>query len=322
VQRSDITATANLSDVERGKNNVEINISVPRNVKVSRATPDTVTVTIEDRVSEQKTVRPEISTGKAGSSEAENVKASPSKVTVSGAKSAVRRVKAIKAQANVNGDSENFSITTNGIPVDRKGKKIGYLELSQSRIKLTGSVANTKKVNLNVKTKGTISSKYNVKSVDVPNSVVIKGSSKKLKDITEVSADDVDISGVTSSTKLPIDVKLPSGVKLADQSKDVSVDIVIEPLSSKKLQYSRSDIDIRDIGSGLSASLANTTVIVTVKGSSSVLKGISKADISLYVDLSGLKAGTRNVSIGNTHPNELDSVSIEPSSIAVTISEK
>jgi len=321
IDSSDIKITADASEASEGKNELDLNISAPKDTKVSKTSPYVISVTVEERVSAAKKV--EVSYSGTGMDNAEpgDAETDPKSVTVTGARSSVARVDHVNAKIDLSKIKDSkISEEVTGVPVSSSGKEIGYLDLSNQKIKVTGTLAKTKKVSLNVKTTGSVSSRYEVVSMNVPDKITIKGSEKKLADIDSVSAKDVDISGVTKTVTIPIDLDLPSGISVADSSKNAGIRIVIAKSTSKKVRI-KGNISLINAGDGLTASAADRIITVTVKGTESEMNSISSSDITLYADLKGLDAGSHKVSIkGKTSAGTITDIS--PSAITVTIKEK
>jgi YbbR domain-containing protein len=321
IDSSDIKVTADASEASEGKNELDLNISTPKDTKVSKTSPYVISVTVEERVSATKKVKVSYSGTGMDNAEPGDAETDPKSVTVTGARSSVARVDHVDAKIDLSKiKNSKISEEVTGVPVSSGGKEIGYLDLSDQKIKVTGTLEKTKKVSLNVKTTGSVSSRYEVASMNVPDTITIKGSEKKLEDIDSVSAKDVDISGVTKTVTIPLDLDLPDGISVADSSKDAGIRIVIEKSASKKVRI-KGNVSLINAGDGLTASAADRIITVTVKGTVSEMNGLSSSDITLYADLKGLDAGSHKVSIkGKTGAGTITDIS--PSAITVTIKEK
>ncbi len=320
---SDIQVKADLYGREKGSNTINLEVKLPSGLQMTRISQEDVTVTIENRITEEKSVKVHFSGNAKDSMEAGDAKADPDKIQVSGAQSAVESVSYIMADVDVSKiKGDNDTITADAIPVTEKGKTVGHLDISSDKVKVTASMLNTKKVPLKVDVTGEVDDSCQLSSVNVPDKITIRGTEKNLKDITSVTAKDISLDGITKNSVIPVVPVLPDGIEVAKASKDLSVEVIVKTLASATFDYKSGDIDINGLSDDLKAKVRSDAVKLTAVGKDSVVSSLSSGDFSLSADLSDLSEGTHKVSIKASYTKTLSRVSLSPDQIQVTITKK
>lgn len=322
LKAGSITAKVDLKGCGRGNNKIAIDVSVPKTVKVDKSDPDTVTVRVDNLVTEKKTVEPKIK-GLAKGKEAGEITALPKEINVTGAESQVAKVDHVRATVKAS-KIKNGSIDTyvTPVPVDKSGNKVEFVDTVDSRVHVTGTVYDTKTVSLKVEVTGTVDSSVQLSKTTVPDEIEIKGTADRLKDISEVTAESVSLNGIKETTDITLHPDLPEGVEVSEKDKNISMRVVIRDLSSKTIQYAADDVKLTGPDDGLQASIKTASVTAKVKGTQDALASMKNADISLSADLSGLDAGTHKVKLEASYPDGISDVILTPARIEVEISEK
>lgn len=321
VKAADIEAYVDLYGEGKGKARLKVNVKTPKNTKVERLSTDHITVNIENLVSASKQVRAVFKGGKSGE-EAGNVTVSPSRVIVSGAESLIGKTSHVEATVDASKvKREPTTVSATARPVDDKGRTVRYVNLSSDSISVSATMMKKKTVPLSVKTVGEVGRGYVLESVNLPKKITVKGDSDAIENIDSLTADDVDISGVTHSITLPINVNLPEGVVLANKSKKTGVKVNVKAMATKTYHFSGDDIQAQGLVEGLSARV-NSNVSVTIRGVDSAMSGLVKSDITLSVNLGRYdEAGTFSVKVNVRCDKEVFQKTASPQYVRVIISE-
>lgn len=323
VKEEDIEIKADLTGRQKGKNSIHLEVNLPEGLKLKRISSENIDVTIENRISEEKPVKVSFKGKLADNTEPGEAEVYPDRVIVSGAESAVRSVSHVKAQVSVKDfKDDRLSVETKAMPVNRKGIVVRYLTLSSDSIQVNASLMQTKEVSLKVNVTGEIKEPYQLDSLDIPETVVIKGAEKDIENIAVIQAEDIYIGDITKTSVIPLDLKMPSGVEAASESKDLNIKVTIKALSSKSFDYKSEDIEAKGLKTGFSAVFEKAGVKVTARGTEEVVSGLSGADFVISVNLSELETGTHKVKLKITYTKKLSSVSVSPREIQATISEE
>ena len=323
IDEEDIKVTADLHDCVAGKNTVTLKAVTSKKAEISKISPATITVTIEERVNRSKPVKV-VFTGKdEKNKEPGNVTTDPDNVTVYGAKSVVDKVKYVRVTVPKKKiDHDYTTIRAKAVPVDKRGNRVRDVWLSAKRVEVTASMMQTKKVDLTVETTGEITGDHQLDKIKKPNKVEIKGSADTLSSIDSVHGNTIDISGVKETQKMPITFDLPYGVELGDESEDISIKVILKDLARLSFEVSTGDIKMTGLPDDLEAVMTESSFNVTVKGTDEEMEGFKKEDADLSVDLSKLDVGKHTVKIKASSDKKIHSIVVSPEKASVEIKSK
>lgn len=323
IKASDIRVTADLKDLRRGTNTVTLKATVPRDAELAAVNPETVDIEVENRVTESKPVEVKFKGETEEGTEPGNIDVTPDNIQVTGAESQVAKVYSVVATVDISKIKGDGSyIEAKARPESKSGKRISNVTLSTNTVDVSCEIMVTKEVDLEVKTVGKVPENVQVDDIQIPEKVFIKGSKENVEGIERVTAADVDISAVKETTELPLEIYLPYGIELANDSQSMSVKVVIKELATQEFEISSSAVKLEGIGDGLAASMEEKTLKVTVKGEDSVLESLTVDNLTLRSDLSGLEKGMHKVRIDVACAADVKSITISPDRAEVTIREE
>ncbi|ASS37533.1 CdaR family protein [Mogibacterium pumilum] len=315
LKKSEVSATVNAANADKGENRIAVQVAAPGAVTVKSQSESSISVTVEDL--EVKKVS-SYTTYKDGQEGEPVVKKNSNKeVEVQGAASLIKNVDSVKLELdanNVTDKAKEFSVPA--IPVDGSGHKIDYLTTDPGKISVTAYKGETKVVKLKIKVTnnqdGSVSRTYSA-----PNTIVIKGRSKDIKGVTEITSKDMDISSITETKDVNIDYDLPEGVSIANESRHVMLRVKVSTSASKTVNVPAGSININNVASGHTAT-ANSGVNVIVTGSKEKLVNITAGSFVISADAGGLGAGQHTVTVYLTNNSGM-MASLESAQINITI---
>ena len=298
-------------------------LNVPSGLESTHQSVSKVVVKVERRISQKKQIRVSYLGNYASGEEPTTLSISPSSVTVSGAKSLVRKVSYIRAtvqKSRLSGKAA--SVTASLMPVDSSGYEVKDVVLSQKTVHIRTALYKTKSVKLNVSVKDSSDDSGN-RTYDAPDRVTIKGPQSKLADIDEIKSKPIDISDIHKDTTVKIEPILPDGVELASDSGNLTMTVNVKNGDySKDFVFRGSDIEVNDLGSDYDAQILTDSVKVTVAGSSKQLSAVKKGDIHLSVGAGDLGEGTHEVQIEAELKKKYSELTLSPQTVSVKITKK
>ena len=311
MNNDDITATADVSECVEGDNVVEVNLEFKKSVTLVSDVTLTVHINVEELVTESRNV---IVTYSGDSENISYELKSSSTVDVTGAKSTVAEVAQVDAVVTEEDlpESDDEEISVDLVPVNGSSKRVKNVLLSETKATVRISATGTVKVPLSVETTGSPADGYEFDGIDAPATVEIKGSTAALEKVTEITCDDIDLSGLTGDTTVELDPNLPDDVAIAGDGKLTATVYISKEGKKNSISISTDDISIKNLGSGLTAQVGSDSITATSS------RKISTSDVKLSVDLSGLTAGTHRVKIDVTADDGIDVV-LSETSVTVTI---
>ncbi len=320
VTSAQIVVTADMAGFGKGNNQIPVSVAVPEGIIIIEIKPANINVTIEELVTASKPVTVKFIGTSTTATEPGELVISPLTVDVTGAKSLVNAVSSVEASIDIN-DLSNTTKTIQAVAtaIDFKGEKVDKVVGSTEKVNVTGRLLSTKEVKLAVEIIGQISPMYEIKFINIPSTIKIKGDLNKLSAISEIKAEPLDISQLKVSGKLPIKPILPEGVETAYGSESLSADIGIQEMSTQKFIYNGNEIAIQGLDPALKASVKALQITVTVSGTQAIISGLVKEDVVPFVDLSGKQAGVGNIPVGLKYTKQIDGASSDPAEVFVEI---
>ena len=315
LKKSDIVATVNASNAGKGENSMAVQVSVPGAIAVKSQSESNISVTVEDLEVKKVSTYTTYKDGQSG--EPVVKKQSSKEVEVQGAESLVKNVDSVKLELDadkVTDKAKEFSAVVT--PVDGSGHKIDYLTTNPDRVSVTAYKGETKTVKLKVKVTNTQDGSV-ARTYSAPSTIVIKGRSKDIKNVTEITSKEMDISSVAETEDMDIDYDLPEGVSIANESRHVKLKVKVSTSGSKTVNVPASSININNVASGHTAK-ADSGVNVVVTGSKDKIASITASSFVISADASGLGAGQHTVTAYLTNNSGL-TAALESAQITITV---
>ena len=156
------------------------------------------------------------------------------------------------------------------------------------------------------------------------NLVRIVGNAEALADVESLSLEPLDVAGLTESVQQDLPIIVPEGVRVIGGS-TVNVQVTIRE-KTDTLTLTELPVEIVGLTRKQKAVLDRETVDISLNGRVSLINGITRGDVKVYADVTGLAAGTHAVKLavqidGEDVPAELQVVFAETDTVQVTIEE-
>lgn len=320
ISNSDrVTAVANVSGLSKGTHSVTLDITVPSSVDLQKSSIDEVTVEIDDLATKNINVEIRYDGVLPESQEPGAAVIDPAVITVTGAASTVSTIDHLEAVVPIEELQEQVTkLTKDVIPVNLYGQEVEHVKLAASRVDISVALVETKTVALKAETTGTPADGFEVKEMTYPDTVTVCGPHTALAELTEVTAEPVDVSGLSEDSTVALKLQLPDGVELKEP-KEAEALVKIAASSSKSFTFGAADITISGIPEGMKAELAEQAVTVTASADADVLDTLKKSDIKLEVSADGLAEGTHEVPVKLVSDQDSSIFTIDPEKVTLKI---
>ncbi|MCR5182810.1 MAG: hypothetical protein K6D56_07270 [Clostridia bacterium] len=319
ISEEDFHAIANLSGLTWGDNVVELSITKPSSITLDSVSPQYITITTDNYVAVEKEIDIEFS-NQIENKEPMITQLSSDTITVSGAESVVSKVDRVVADV----DASRITEESNAISValkalDADGAEVAEANLSESNVTVTAVMMNTKTVKLSVPIKGQDSGSI-TRDVDVPEEVTIKGSSDLLEWIDSVECKEIDLSEVYVDTTIILEPVLPYGVQLASASMDPEMQVIVYNASEVSFEFDETDITVTGVSEYTTVTIEDVEILVTAKGTFSAIGSLTKKDLVITADVTGLYSGSHTVELKITSKVPgVDIAQADPSSVVIEL---
>jgi YbbR domain-containing protein len=205
-------------------------------------------VQIDDNISRAFTVQVNFSGDTSSDLVLSKSEVSPDTITVSGPKTYVDQVYAVKAEAVLKNPYNGQVVKVTPIAYNAMGQQVMNVSLSDNEIQVTLGVSQNKKVPVNVKTTGFPAVGCAVENVKVsPESVNVTGDANTIENLLQIELPDIDLTGKAATFTEKYDIKklLPSGIELVDgENGTVNVTVVISGETEHSMSVSSDSIKL------------------------------------------------------------------------------
>ncbi|MBQ1430860.1 MAG: hypothetical protein IIZ05_04495 [Firmicutes bacterium] len=319
ISEDDFRAIVNLSGLTRGDNVVELSVTRPSSITLDSISPQYITITTENSVSVEKEIEI-VYSNQVANKEPMITQLSTETVTVSGAESAVDKVDRVVADVDSSRiTEESNAITVALVALDEEGEEVTEAHLSETNVTVTAIMMNTKKVSLSVPVKGMESGSI-TRTIDVPEEVTIKGPSETLEWIDSVECKEIDLTDVYVDSTIDLEPVLPYGVQLAYESIDPEMRVKVFNASEVSFEFDETDITVTGVNENTTVTIEDVEIVVTAKGTLSAIGSLTKDDLIITADVTGLYNGSHTVQLNiTTNVEGVDIAESDPSSVVIVL---
>ncbi len=229
LKPNDIQASIDIGDVKEGIQSVPVKVDTPNGVNVEKTEPKEINVNVQKVIEKNLPINLVIDDSLKKERNIEVIDQSIKEVTVKGPVSQINNVD--RAEVRIDReeylDSKMHNININIVSKD--GKPLGELEQSAKDIDISFLVSETKAIKVDLITSGEVADDYEItlKSVS-PDEVIVKGTTKAMKDLTSIKTNPVDVSNIKFDKTGYISLNLPDGIEIHDEEDKVKYMIMVE----------------------------------------------------------------------------------------------
>lgn len=237
----------------------------------------------------------------------------PTLLRITGPASVVEKIKKVKAIVNVEGMLKDLSDSVTPIAYDKNNRKVDIQKVSfnTQNIMVSVKILDTKEVELNFQTMGTLPEGYGYVGMEYkPKKVMVKGTAAVLNTVNDilVPAEVLDLTNATDGIQKEVDISsyLPEGVGLVDskQSK-VFVEVKIEKRETRAFEMPTANITVSNLGEKYDVEFVTETISIELDGMASELNQLDAASLTGSIDVGGMMAGRHTVNLTLNLDNQL-----------------
>lgn len=314
VTKDDINVYGQINNPLEGNNEIYLKVSTSQRVNYDFKNPVMI-VTLEKIISEDKSIKVDI-TG-SGKNNVDNIMLQDNidKVSVSGPRSLVNKVKRVVGTVKVNGEINDFSQSIKLEPVDAKGKVVEGIELEKDSVNVNITLLTQKTVPITLKLSD--NSESGVNYTMSQNTVTIKGKKDIVDSINDIETQPVKLSEISPGTSKDIYLQVPSGITIETKyitiKKNSEENAVVEVYT-----YTAENIGIRNNTENIDKSKIKipNSINVSIEHLQSV-GSINKDDIKLYIDLNEVSLEDNTCKIKYESIYEIKKINIDPDTVTI-----
>ena len=313
VTKDDINVYGQINNPLEGNNEIYLKVSTSQRVNYDFKNPVMI-VTLEKIISEDKSIKVDI-TG-SGKNNVDNIMLQDNidKVSVSGPRSLVNKVKRVVGTVKVNGEINDFSQSIKLEPVDAKGKVVEGIELEKDSVNVNITLLTQKTVPITLKLSDNGESGVNYTMSQ--NTVTIKGKKDIVDSINDIETQPVKLSEILPGTSKDIYLQVPSGITI--ETKYITIKKNSEENAVAVYTYTAKDIEIRNNIENIDKSKIKIPNSINVSIEYLQSEGsINKDDIKLYIDLNEVSLEDNTCKIKYESIYEIKKINIDPDTVTI-----
>ena len=313
VTKDDINVYGQINNPLEGNNEIYLKVSTSQRVNYDFKNPVMI-VTLEKIISEDKSIKVDI-TG-SGKNNVDNIMLQDNidKVSISGPRSLVNKVKRVVGTVKVSGESNNFSQSIKLEPVDANGKVVEGVELEKDSVNVNITLLTQKTVPITLKLSD--NSESGVNYTMSQNTVTIKGKKDIVDSINDIETQPVKLSEILPGTSKDIYLQVPSGITI--ETKYITINKNSEENTLEEYTYTAENIEIRNDTENIDKSKIKfpNSINVSIEYLQSI-GSINKDDIKLYIDLNEVSLEDNTCKIKYESIYEIEKINIDPDIVTI-----
>ena len=313
VTKDDINVYGQINNPLEGNNEIYLKVSTSQRVNYDFKNPVMI-VTLEKIISEDKSIKVDI-TG-SGKNNVDNIMLQDNidKVSISGPRSLVNKVKRVVGTVKVNGELNDFSQSIKLEPVDANGKVVEGVELEKDSVNVNITLLTQKTVPITLKLSD--NSESGVNYTMSQNTVTIKGKKDIVDSINNIETQPVKLSEILPGTSKDIYLQVPSGITI--ETKYITIKKNSEENAVEVYTYTAKDIEIRNNIENIDKSKIKIPNSINVSIEYLQSEGsINKDDINLYIDLNEVSLEDNTCKIKYESIYEIKKINIDPDTVTI-----
>ena len=313
VTKDDINVYGQINNPLEGNNEIYLKVSTSQRVNYDFKNPVMI-VTLEKIISEDKSIKVDI-TG-SGKNNVDNIMLQDNidKVSISGPRSLVNKVKRVVGTVKVNGELNDFSQSIKLEPVDANGKVVEGIELEKDSVNVNITLLTQKTVPITLKLSD--NSESGVNYTMSQNTVTIKGKKDIVDSINNIETQPVKLSEILPGTSKDIYLQVPSGITI--ETKYITINKNSEENTLEEYTYTAKDIEIRNNTENIDKSKIKIPNSINVSIEYLQSEGsINKDDIKLYIDLNEVSLEDNTCKIKYESIYEIEKINIDPDIVTI-----
>ncbi|PAV28193.1 hypothetical protein CIL05_17660 [Virgibacillus profundi] len=306
VQLRNFDVYVELEGLEEGQHVVEIkhNISSEINVFIE---PKTIEIEIEEKASEAFQVSVDFINENqlAEGYELGEYEVNPTEVTITSSRSVIDKIGIVKVYVDLAGLDR--SVNNREIPVnvyDSQGNELN-VRVEPETVVVSADINNpSKTVPVSVETTGEMPEGYSLTSISANvDEVEVFATSSVLEGIEGISTEDIDLTEITESGTINVDLAMPDGANVPDME-TIEVTVEVEEVEETRT-IEAVPIEVEDLEEGQDLSFIEpeaSEMDITIAGKPLDISELSADDFRVFINVDGLGSGEHRVPLTIEEP--------------------
>ncbi len=297
AQPGSVRAVIDLSGLSAGQHEINVQVQVnARPVRIVSVTPSSVVLTLEPLVTRTLPLQTTVSGQPAVGYQVGDLTVDATSVVLAGPQSVVQQVSKVQVVIDVSGAREGIDQSIPVRALDDTNAPVGDLSIQPNTVHVTLPIdrqGGFRDVAVKVVVHGQVAAGYRLDSISVyPPVVTVYSANPDLVNNLPgvIETQPIELQAAKDSLSMRVSLNLPSGISVVGQS-TVLIQAGISPIQSS-LTLAGEKVEVTGLPDGLAAQVSPATVDVILSGPLPILDTLTRQDIHVTVDATGLGAGT------------------------------
>lgn len=291
-----VRAVLDLSGLSAGQHKLNFQIQVDvRPVRIVTVSPASVTLDLEPLVTRTLSLETSLSGQPAVGYQPGDLTVEPKEIVIAGPESLVSRVTRTRVLVNLNGIRESIDQAIAVEALDENNAPVTGISIHPETAHVTLPVSRQggyRDMAVKVVVRGQVAGGYRLDSISVfPPVVTVYSSDTALINGLPgvVETQPLDLQGASDNLNTRLSLNLPQGVSVVGQQ-TVQIQAGISPIQSS-LTLSGEKVELMGLPADMSAQISPGAVDVILSGPLPVLDTLTRQDVRVTVDVTGLGLG-------------------------------
>lgn len=164
-----------------------------------------------------------------------------------------------------------------------------------------------KEVPISLVTRGRLAADYiETSRLISPEKVLVRGSTEAMEAVRDIKTEQVDIDTIDSNYTASVALVVPEGLELVNSPDEITVNINIEKLVVRNIEFRSNDINILNARNDatLVYEIISDRLVLQFKGRQAEVNAIRAESLRPAVDVSGLSEGTHRLQLSINVPSQ------------------
>jgi YbbR domain-containing protein len=297
AQPGSVRAVLDLAGLKAGEHTLSVQVQVDaRPIRIVTVSPSSVLLSLEPLVSRTLPLQYTISGQPAVGYQAGDLALDPTEVVLAGPESIVQQVAKVRIVIDIAGAREGIDQSIPVVALDAGNAPVSDLTIQPDSVHVTLPInrqGGFRDVAVKVIVHGQVATGYRLDSISVyPPVVTVYSANPDLVNALPgvIETQPLELQAAKDSLNMRVSLNLPSGISAVGQQ-TVLIQAGISPIQSS-LTLAGEKVEVAGLPDGLAAQISPAMVDVILSGPLPILDTLTRQDIHVTVDATGLAPGT------------------------------
>ena len=288
IDESRIVATVDISNIiVAGNYNLPVEVSINNvGISVVDVRPTTINLTVDKMVSRSIPIEVDVAGGVSSEFVLKDIVCSPAQVVVTGPMSELNMIARAKVDIKMNNISQDYTEKQRVVLLDANGEEVRTQHTTKDveSTDISVSLFPTKRIPIEARVTGQLPDAVVLGEITVdPETVEIMGESSYLKLITLAVTEPIDLSQITKTTQVPVQLVLPGSIKTRQEN--FTPTVTINVIEREERTFSITNYRIENLAEGNYIPHAPAALEIAFLGTPEEFEDFDVEDVMMVIDM-------------------------------------